>query len=180
MAWKPRQLTAKQREERRTEAARLLRAGWTQAEVARELSVSPAAVCSWAKVLTERGEEGLKARRNPGRASYLSPLQWTEVCALLEAGAAACGFPTERWTLHRVAQLIRQRYGVRYHPHYLTEPLHRLGFSPQAPPTQAKERDDALVEAWLRHDWPRIKRGLVVEGQPLPSWTRRVVRFGPA
>ena len=44
----------------------------------------------------------------------------------------------------------------------------------------AKERNDELVEAWLKHDWPRIKRGLEEAGGRLPSWTRRVVRFGPA
>ncbi|WP_369333667.1 winged helix-turn-helix domain-containing protein [Corallococcus sicarius] len=65
-------------------------------------------------------------------------------------------------------------------PHYLAECLHRLGLSPQQPRTRAKERDDALVEAWLKRDWPRIKRGLEEAGGPLPSWTRQVVRFGPA
>jgi hypothetical protein len=93
---------------------------------------------------------------------------------------ARAGFPTERWTLTRVAHVVQQRFGVHYHPHYLAEPLHRLGFTPQRPPTQAKERDDALVEAWVRHDWEAVKKGLVEAGQPLSSWMRQVTRFGPA
>ncbi|WP_434346669.1 winged helix-turn-helix domain-containing protein [Myxococcus virescens] len=79
-----------------------------------------------------------------------------------------------------LAHVIQHRYGVRYHPNYLSGPLHSLSFSPQLPPTQARERDDALVRAWLRRDWPSIKRGLVEAGQCLPSWTKRVTRFGPA
>ena len=37
-----------------------------------------------------------------------------------------------------------------------------------------------LVAAWLARDWPRVKRGLAEAGGRLPSWTRRVTRFGPA
>ncbi len=72
----------------------------------------------------------------------------------------ASGFSTERWTLARIAQLIRKRFGVKYHPHYLAEPLRRRGFSPHRPKPKARERDDALVESWLKRDWPRVKRGL--------------------
>ena len=71
------------------------------------------------------------------------------------------GFDTERWTLRRIAEVIRECFGVSYNPNYLAEPLHKLDFSPQQPPTQASERDEELVRAWLKHDWPRIKRGLV-------------------
>ncbi|WP_434345498.1 helix-turn-helix domain-containing protein [Myxococcus virescens] len=110
----------------------------------------------------------------------MSSGEWRQVAGLVRADARTCGFPTERWTLIRIAYLIHCTFGVRYHPNYLAERLHRLGSSPQQPCTRAKERDDALVEAWLKRDWPRIKRGLEEAGGPLPSWTRRVVRFGPA
>jgi transposase len=136
-------------------------------------------VCGWARRLEAGGLRALRARKHPGRASRLSAQQWREVVQVLRRGASAQGYPTERWTLRRVADFIRRRYGVRYHPNYLAEPLHRLSCSPQRPPTQARERDDALVEAWVRHDWERIKRGLEEAGQRLPSWTKRVTRFGP-
>ncbi|MGE6758777.1 IS630 family transposase [Corallococcus interemptor] len=181
MAWQPRRLTTEQLEERRLEAARLLKSGrYTQAEVARQLGVSPSTACEWARRLEEAGVAGLKSRARSGRPSKLTDEQWLDVKRRVEAGARTAGFASERWTLKRVAQLIQRRYGVHYHPNYLAEPLHRLGLSVQRPKPKARERDEALVEAWLKRDWPRIKRGLRAEGQSLPAWTRRVVRFGPA
>ncbi|WP_375769314.1 winged helix-turn-helix domain-containing protein [Archangium gephyra] len=181
MAWQPWKLTVEQLEERRKAAVRLLRSGrHSQGEVARRLGVSPSTVCEWSRKLKQEGVAGLRARPRTGRPSKLTQQQWKELRGLLKAGAIAAGFPTERWTLKRVALLIRGHFGVSYNPNYLAEPLHRLGFSPQQPRAQALERNESLVEAWLRRDWPRIKRGLVAEGRPLPAWTRQVVRFGPA
>jgi transposase len=71
----------------------------------------------------------------------------------------ACGYDTEQWTLERVAHLIRREFGVSYHHRYLERPLRALGSRPQRPAVQAKERDDALVAAWVKHDWPLIKKG---------------------
>jgi putative transposase len=180
MAWLPSNLTAEQLEERRREAARLLHAGkLSQAEIARQVSASPASVCAWAKTLEKDGLRGLLARPKTGRPSKLRPEQWKELGRILDQSPLAAGFPTDRWTLQRVAQVITRRFDVHFHPNYLAEPLRKLGYSPQRPKVKARERDDALVEAWLKRDWPRIKRGLDEAGQPLPSWTRRVARFGP-
>jgi putative transposase len=181
MAWLPRKLTAEQGEERRRKAAAMLRVGKrSQAQIARELAVAPSTVCEWAMALEQSGLRGLRARPKTGRPSKLLPAQWKELLRILERGPMVAGFPTDRWTLQRIAKVIASRFGAKFHPHYLAEPLHKLGFSPQRPKVRARERDDALVEAWLKRDWPRIKRGLDEAGQRLPSWTRRVVRFGPA
>ncbi len=60
------------------------------------------------------------------------------------------GFPPERWTLPRVAQFSQRTWGSEYHPASLSQPLHHLGFSAHLPRTQARERDDAHMEAWLK------------------------------
>jgi putative transposase len=182
MAWHPRRLTAVQLEERRLAAGRLLRTGrLSQAEIARRLGVSPAAVSHWAQWLRDRprGLAGLRRRPRLGRPPRLTPAQWQEVLQTLAQGARAAGFDTERWTLRRIAQVVRRRFGVAYHPSTLWRRLRAVGWSPQRPAVQARERDDALVEAWLKHDWAKVKRGLVAQGASLPSWTRRVTRFGP-
>ena len=61
------------------------------------------------------------------------------------------------------------RSRLRYHFRSLGLVLHARGWTPQRPPTQAKERDEALITAWLKRDWPRIKRGLEEQGPSLPS-----------
>jgi transposase len=181
MVWQPERLTAGQREERRLAAARLLRAGrLSQAEIAREMGVSEASVSRWKHRLQQAGTRGLSQRRPPGRPSRLSPAQWRQLFHLLRRSALAAGFETERWTLRRIAQLIEREFGVRYHFGSLGPVLRARGWSPQQPKLRAKERDDAVVEAWLPHDWPRVKRGLAAQGVRLPSWTRQVTRFGPA
>lgn len=177
MPWHPRRLTAEQLEERRLAAARLLEKGYSQADVARKIGVSTASVCYWAKALKQRGRAGLRQRARTGRPPQLTQAEWGEVAQLLSRGAREFGFETERWTLKRIAQLISRRFGVHYHPNYLAVPLHRMGFSPQRPLLRARERDEELIKAWLKRDWPRMKRGLDVGGRPSLSWTRQDTRF---
>jgi transposase len=181
MTWQPTQFTRAQLEERRLEAARLLRAGrLSQAAIAREVGVHRATVTRWKQQLAAGGRRALRRRRAPGRASRLTAGQWRRLLRTLQRGAAAAGFDTERWTQRRIADVVARRFGVRYHFRSLGRALRARGWSPQQPRAQAAERDDALVEAWLRRDWPRIKRGLAARGGPSPSWTKRGTRSGPA
>jgi putative transposase len=168
-------------EERRLAAARLLRSGrMSQAEIARELGVSRVSVTRWKQRLAAGGLGGLRRRTPAGGASRLTAAQWQQLGHILDRGARAAGFDTERWTLRRIAAVVERTFGVRYHFRSLGRALRTHGFSPQQPIARARERDEELVEAWLKRDWPRVKRGLVEQGAPLPSWTRRVTRFGPA
>lgn len=130
------------------------------AEIARQLGVSRAAVTAWNQTLKRDGWRGLVSRQAPGRESKLSPEQHKRLKRLLKHGAVKAGFPTERWTLERVGELIEREFGVHYHPKGLGRVLHKLGFSLQKPLPRAAERDEELVEAWLLHDWPRVKKGL--------------------
>lgn len=161
--WQPRRLTPEQLEERRLEAGRLLRAGrLSQAEIARHLGVSRMAVSRWARQLRDRprGQAGLKNRPRSGRPPRLTPQRWRELLKILEAGAIRSGFPTERWTLPRIRDVIAQRWGVTYHPAYLSVKLRDLGWSVQVPEVRARERDEEVIRAWIEHDWPRIKKKL--------------------
>jgi transposase len=157
--WRPAHLTPEQMEERRLAAARLLRQGrFSQADIARQLGVSRASVSRWAATLAQQGRRGLATRIRTGREPRLDEKAWARLGRLLDRGAMAAGFATERWTLRRIAALIEREFGVHYHPRYLERPLKAHGFSVQHPATRAKERDELVIAVWPKRDWVVLKR----------------------
>lgn len=164
MEWKPSKLTRQQLEERRLEAARLFKEGaLSRAQIARQLGVSRAAVTQWAKRYRTGGARRLQQRGGSGRPPKLTATQQRTLRQQLKKGALQAGFPTDRWTLARVAQLIERQFGVCYHPNYLNRLLRQLGFSLQQPLARARERDEELIAAWLKHDWLRIKKSAAAQ-----------------
>src|SRR5215210_7208595 len=157
--WRPAHLTSEQMEERRLAAAALLRQGrLSQAQIARQLGVSRASVSRWATTLAQEGRRGLEARPSSGRPPRLDEKAWTRLGRLLDQGAIAAGFATERWTLGRIAALIGREFGVHYHPRYLERPLKAHGFSVQRPATRAKELDELVIAVWPKRDWVALKK----------------------
>jgi putative transposase len=132
MEWKPGKLTREQLEKRRLEAGRLLKEGQLpQSQIAARLGVSCAAVSHWAKRYRSGGISRLRHRVATGRPSKLTPTQKRTIEQQLRKGALAAGFPTDRWTLERIAALIEQEFGVRYNPRYLSRLLRQLGCNPR-------------------------------------------------
>src|ERR671911_2933649 len=157
--WRPTHLTSGQMEERRLAGATLLRQGQlSQAQIARQLGVSRASVCRWAATLAREGPRGLEARPIPGRSPRLDETAWVRLGRLLDRGAMAAGFATERWALGRIAALIEREFGIHYHPRYLERPLKAHGFSVQRPAPRAKERDELVIAAWPKREWVVLKR----------------------
>jgi transposase len=146
-------------EERRMKGGKMLRANkLTQYEIAERLGVSRISVSKWKRQLQAEGSKGLKARKSSGRPVKLSGQQQQDLLKVLSRGARDAGYPTERWTLKRVQQVIKREYQVSYHPKYLSRLLKQLGWTPQLPLDRALERDEILIAAWLKRDWPRIKK----------------------
>ena len=178
--WRPAHLTSEQLEERRLVAAALLRQGrLSQAQIARQLGVSRASVCRWAATLAQQGRRGLKARPIPGRTPRLDEKTWARLGRLLDRGAVAAGFPTERWTLTRIAALIARVFQVHYHPRYLERPLKAHGFSVQRPATRAKERDELVIAVWPKREWGALKKRRGGSTGRCSSGTRPATVSGP-
>ena len=179
IVWRPTHLTPEQMEERRLAAATLLRQGQlSQAEIARHLGVSRASVCRWAATLAQEGLRGLAARPNLGPPPRLDEQAWTRLGRLLDRGALAAGFATERWTLGRIAVLIEREFGVRYHPRYLERPLKAHGFSVQRPATRATERNELVIAVWPKRDWVALKKRRAGSTGPWSSGTRPATASG--
>jgi transposase len=145
-------------EVRRRIAGNLLQEGKGIRAVARLVEASPSAVHGWKQALAEGGPDALKAKPHPGRPGQLTATQKAELEQKLLDGPLAAGFPTDLWTLERVAQVIERHFGVRYHPGHVWKILRELGWSSQKPDRRARERDEAAIERWRAEDWPRLKK----------------------
>lgn len=126
------------RERVRLAAADLIEAGASDREVAQEFGVSRPSVNRWRQVLAAGGRQALASKGAGGVRCKLSRPQLDELERVLEAGPAAFGWEADqRWTLTRVAEVVRERFGVRYSLSGLHVLLQRIGWSIQVPSKQA-------------------------------------------
>src|SRR5262245_60733087 len=116
-------------EERRMEAARLLRKGVPQSDVARRVGATPTSVWRWARTIEDKGWPGLRRAERAGRPPRLNAAERARVATALKAGALAHGYATDLWTLARVSKLIEAVSGQHYSISGVSRLLQRLGLS---------------------------------------------------
>ena len=163
-------------EQRRRKGMRLLARGVTQADVARELDVSRQTVSMWEKA-RQADPQGWR-RGSLGRPGGMTDAERSRLSKLLLAGAISGGFPTELWTLPRVAQLIEREFGRAYSTVHVWRLLKQLGFSSQRPVGRAVQRDEAAILEWKTKRWPQLKKKPVEKVAPSSSSTSRDSRNG--
>lgn len=149
-------ITANELERRRQLGVQRVREDHSQAEVARILGVSRSAVCKWVKA-ARAGPRGLLAKPGRGRPAKLSKQQERQVLSWFRKSATDFGYPNEWWTAPRVADVIHQKWNVRFHPRYLNQWLTERQITPQKPRRQPRERNDQAIQHWIRYNWPRIQ-----------------------
>lgn len=150
--------TAAELEARRRLAVQRVSEGWARKDVAAFLGVHPETVAEWVRAHAAGGDQALAAKPHPGRTPFLTPGQEEQVLGWLADPPTKHGFRTDLWTARRVAELIRTKCDVKFHPHYLREWLTKRGYTPQKPARQAKQRNPEAVDRWLKEDWPRIQK----------------------
>ena len=151
-------------EERRFQAIRLLEEGLNQSEVARRVRVARQTVVRWVAQYRERGQEGLRRAGRAGRKARLDVPQREQLERLLLRGPEALGYQTPSWTCPRVAHLIEQEFGIRYHEGHVWKILVGLRWSPQRPTGRARERNEQAIRNWKRRTWPSIKKKRLPKG----------------
>lgn len=150
-AGNPRQL-----ERRRRFAISLLEDGLAPAEVATRVGVNRRSVCRWKAEYHRRGEAGIRAKPAPGRPAKLRREEQRLLVTMLMQGAQPAGFATDFWTSRRVAALIWQSFGVRYHIDHIGRLLRSLAWNPQRPlrlgesgaESGPRVQSEAAGEAW--------------------------------
>jgi transposase len=159
-------------EQRRLKAAKLFEAGKGPSEVARMLKVRRQSAHDWQRRWQTGGAGALRSSGAAGPKRKLTTAQQAEIAAAVVAGPQAQGHATAVWTLPRVAQLIAERTGQRYHPGHVWRVLRELGFSCQQPTRRAIERDEVAIAHWKRVTWPRLKKKPGAKAAPSSSSTK--------
>jgi transposase len=150
---------------------RMFERGKSQAEVSRACGVSRQTASTWERMLNEDAQAW---RRKPlGRPAALEAGDLKRLSKLLLDGAIANGFPTEVWTLARVAKLIEREFGVTYGVANVWHVLRALGFSSQRPAGRAIQRDEQAIKAWRSKRWPALKKSVSEREEPSSSSTNR-------
>jgi transposase len=121
--------------ELRKQAERLFAAGERQSVVARQLGISRQCVHNWywewqGAASTHRP---LPRRRGSGRKPRLTPAQLHEVEVALRQSPEAFGFQGQRWTLWRIAVVVKQVTGVEFHPSSVWRILRAMGWTLRRP-----------------------------------------------
>ncbi len=94
-------------------AAELFAKGVSQADIGRELGVSHQTVSDWHRLWNVGGKQALKRTGGPGRPRKVTDADLVKVEQALEQGPKANGFPTDLWTVARIAEAIERITGVK-------------------------------------------------------------------
>jgi transposase len=149
-----------QLESTRRRAVELVNDGKSQRLVAEMLGVHVVTLARWMAAYRADGDKALSAKPAPGRPRLLTPEQDAQILCCLGEKPTAHGFPTDLWTARRVAELIKKKFGVVYHPSYLREWLTQRGYSPQRPARKARQRNEPNIQHWVKNEWPRVQKKL--------------------
>jgi transposase len=116
-------------EERRRRAIELLKRGESPTDVAYDLRVSTRSIRRWAASYKTYGSDGIAARPTPPRKGKLTVQQEQDLVAALRQGPQANEFTERKWTPELVVELVRRRFGVRFHPHSIPRIIGRWNVS---------------------------------------------------
>lgn len=125
-------------------------------EVAQKWGISPAAVYHWLSQFLVKGMESLFYHYKGGRRPKLSLAQLKELTAILDGGPQAAGFREACWNSGLVQELIKLKFGVEYNSHYLSEWLHKLGYSYQKGERIADHLDPQKRREWQEAVWQKL------------------------
>ena len=143
--------------------------GWYQRDIGHALGVSEETVSRWLARARDGGPAALRARPRSGHPPKLSATQKRLIPEFLWHGPEAYGFRGEVWTCARIAWVIAEEFGVRYHKDHVGRLLKELHWTPQIPIRRAIQRDEEAIVHWRDAVWLLKGGGMIVRGVHPPA-----------
>jgi len=142
----------------RERAVRSVQNGESPEVVARVIGVNRSTMYSWLAQYRRGGWRALKAKPLFGRPPKLDgrKLKWI-YDTVTQKNPLQLKFAFALWTREMVAKLIKEKFNIPLSLVSVGRLLAQLGISCQKPLYHALERDEALVQQWLKREYPRIK-----------------------
>ena len=140
------------------QALHLKQQGWYQRVIAEALDASEETIGRWLARARHGGREALLAHPGPGHPPKLTDGQRRLIPEFLWHGPESYGFRGAVWTRGRIARVIEEEFGVRYHKGHIGRLLQLLGWTPQVPIRRAIQRDEIAIRDWRDRLWPELLR----------------------
>ena len=142
----------------RERAVRKVQEGESPEVVARVLGLNRSTVYGWLAQYRRGGWGALKAKPLFGRPPKLDgrSLSWI-FDAVTQKNPLQMKFAFALWTREMVAKLIKDKFTIALSLVSVGRLLAQLGITCQKPLHRALERDEALVQQWLKKEYPQIK-----------------------
>lgn len=136
----------------------LVSRGNRETDVAEVIGVGRRTLQDWIHRYRLMGISGLTKGPFLGSKSRLTDEQKVELSRIIAAGPQEAGLDTGVWTTTIIAKLVRDRFGVSYHPDHMGKILHGLRFSVQYPGKQLSKADEKAQQTWILEELPAIKK----------------------
>jgi transposase len=154
-----RKLDHKTLEEMRMRTVKRIQDGESPAIIARVLAVDRSTVYGWLARYRRGGWNGLKAKPLSGRPPKLDGKMLRRVYdTVTKKNPLQLKFAFALWTRAMVAKLIKDKFRIILSAVSVGRLLARLGITCQKPLHRAQERDEALVQQWLKKEYPEIRK----------------------
>ena len=142
----------------RERAVRSVQNGESPELVARVIGVNRSTMYGWLAQYRRGGWGALKAKPLFGRPPKLDSkkLKWI-YDTVTQKNPLQLKFVFALWTREMVAKLIKDKFNIALSLVSVGRLLAQLGISCQKPLHHALERDEALVQQWLKQEYPKIK-----------------------
>jgi len=142
----------------RIQALLVVSQGNREIDAANMIGVGRRTVQDWIHRYRLGGVGALAKGPFQGGKSKLTDEQKAELSRIIESGPQEAGLDTGVWTTPIMVKMVKDLFGVSYHPDHMGRLLHKLRYSVQYPRKRSSKADENLQMSWRLNDLPQIKK----------------------